>query len=37
VSQFRIEKLARRHAVDTFDCGEEPLNRFLNRYAFQNQ
>jgi GNAT superfamily N-acetyltransferase len=37
VSQFRIEKLARTHLVDMFDCGEEPLNRFLARYAFQNQ
>jgi len=37
VSRFRIEKLARKHAVDAFDCGEEPLNRFLVRYAFQNQ
>jgi len=37
VSQFRIEKLARSHAVEKFDCGEQPLNRFLTRYAFQNQ
>jgi GNAT superfamily N-acetyltransferase len=34
---FQIEKLARHHAVDDFDCGEEALNRFLSRYAFQNQ
>lgn len=34
---FKIEKLARHHAVDDFDCGEEALNRFLCRYAFQNQ
>lgn len=33
---FRIEKLARRHAVESFDCGEEPLNRFLIRYALAN-
>ena len=33
---YRIEKLARRHAVDSFDCGEEPLNRFLIRYALTN-
>lgn len=32
-----IEKLARHHAVDDFDCGEDALNRFLSRYAFQNQ
>jgi GNAT superfamily N-acetyltransferase len=37
VTEFHIEKLARKHAVDTLDCGEEPLNRFLKRYAFQNQ
>jgi predicted N-acetyltransferase YhbS len=23
--------------VDTFDCGREPLNRFLHRFALQNQ
>jgi GNAT superfamily N-acetyltransferase len=34
---FKIEKLARHHAVDDFDCGEEPLNRFLTRFAFANQ
>ena len=34
---FTIEKLARSHAVDTFDCGEEALNRFLARFAFPNQ
>ena len=32
-----IEKLARHHAVDDFDCGQEALNRFLTRYAFINQ
>jgi GNAT superfamily N-acetyltransferase len=32
-----IEKLDRRHDVDAFDCGKEPLNRFLQRYALQNQ
>lgn len=37
MTQFRIEKLHRRHAVDTFDCGEEPLNRFLARFALSNQ
>lgn len=37
MSRFRIEKLARKHAVEAFDCGEESLNRFLARYAFQNQ
>jgi GNAT superfamily N-acetyltransferase len=32
-----IEKLDRRHNVDPFDCGTEPLNQFLVRYALQNQ
>lgn len=34
---LRIEKLSRLHAIDRFDCGEDALNRFLARYAFQNQ
>ena len=34
---LRIEKLHRSHKLDTFDCGQEALNRFLIRYAFQNQ
>lgn len=34
---FRIEKLHRRHAVENYDCGEEPLNRFLVRFALPNQ
>jgi hypothetical protein len=33
----RIEKLSRDHQVDLFDCGQQPLNRFLVRYALQNQ
>lgn len=33
----RIEKLQQRHTVDTFDCGREELNRFLQQYALQNQ
>jgi len=33
----RIEKLRRDHAVEDFDCGREPLNRYLARYAWQNQ
>jgi GNAT superfamily N-acetyltransferase len=37
VVSFRIEKLSRTHAVDAFDCGRESLNRFLIRFAFQNQ
>jgi GNAT superfamily N-acetyltransferase len=34
---FGIEKLTRQHAVDDFDCGEDALNRFLSRFALQNQ
>ena len=34
---LRIEKLHRRHAVERFDCGREPLNRFLIRDALQSQ
>ena len=37
MSAFRIEKLARHHVLDGFDCGEEALNRFLLRFAFANQ
>ena len=37
MTAFRVEKLTRSHAVDRFDCGEEALNRFLLRYALQNQ
>ncbi len=34
---FRIEKLRRDHRVEGFDCGKEPLNRFLVRFALQSQ
>ncbi|PKU21544.1 GNAT family N-acetyltransferase [Telmatospirillum siberiense] len=34
---FYIEKLRRDHRVDGFDCGKEPLNRFLIRFALQSQ
>jgi GNAT superfamily N-acetyltransferase len=33
----RVEKLRREHAVEGFDCGQEQLNRYLWRYALQNQ
>lgn len=33
----RIEKLERHHGVESFDCGQEALNRFLARYALQSQ
>ena len=34
---LHVEKLHRGHGVETFDCGREALNRFLHRYALQNQ
>ena len=34
---LRIEKLRRDHRLEGFDCGKEPLNRFLLRYALQSQ
>ncbi len=37
MTPLRIEKLHRSHPVDEFDCGREALNRFLVRYALQNQ
>lgn len=37
MATFRIEKLQRIHNVEAFDCGQEDLNRFLTRYAHQNQ
>lgn len=37
MAELRIEKLDRSHVVDEFDCGREPLNRFLVRFALQNQ
>jgi len=33
----KIEKLRQDHAVGAFDCGNEALNRFLQRYALVNQ
>lgn len=32
-----VEKLSAVHEVDAFDCGKEPLNRFLERFALANQ
>jgi GNAT superfamily N-acetyltransferase len=37
VTPLHIEKLQRNHPVELFDCGREALNRFLIRYALQNQ
>jgi GNAT superfamily N-acetyltransferase len=36
-SERRVEKLRGDHPIGTFDCGSEPLNRYLLRYALQNQ
>ena len=33
----RVEKLRRDHPLEGFDCGREELNRYLLRYAWQNQ
>ena len=37
MTPLTIEKLQRTHKIDDFDCGREALNRFLSRYALQNQ
>lgn len=37
MTTFSIEKLARHHPVDAFDCGDEALNRFLWRFALASQ
>jgi len=36
-AERRVEKLRRDHIVESFDCGREELNRYLVRYAWQNQ
>jgi GNAT superfamily N-acetyltransferase len=33
----RVEKLRADHAIESFDCGREELNRYLLRYAWPNQ
>jgi GNAT superfamily N-acetyltransferase len=33
----RVEKLRADHSIESFDCGREELNRYLLRYASQNQ
>lgn len=33
----RIEKLQRRHEIESFDCGQDDRNRFLIRHALQSQ
>lgn len=37
MSKPHIEKLSASHNLENFDCGESALNRFLIRYALQNQ
>lgn len=37
MTNLKIEKLARSHAVESFDCGQEALDRFLIRFALHNQ
>lgn len=32
-----VEPLRAAHEVDAFDCGKEPLNRFLKRFAVANE
>ena len=32
-----MEKLCPDHAIESFDCGREELNRYLLRYAWANQ
>lgn len=36
-SQTSIEKLTAAHVVTNFDCGQIELNKFTQRYAYQNQ
>jgi GNAT superfamily N-acetyltransferase len=33
----RVEKLRADHPIESFDCGREELNRYVLRYAWQNQ
>jgi len=36
-AERRVEKLRLDHKIQEFDCGREELNRYLHRYAWQNQ
>ncbi len=36
-SRWLIQKLDRRHVVDSFNCGDAALNRHLARFALNNQ
>lgn len=33
----RVEKLRPDHPIESFDCGREELNHYLQRFAWQNQ
>lgn len=33
----RVEKLRPDHPIENFDCSQEELNRYLQRFAWQNQ
>lgn len=35
--RWTVQKLDRTHIVDAFDCGYEDLNRFISRFALNNQ
>ncbi len=35
--EWRVEKLNASHDLSRFDCGKEPLNRFVQRYALVGQ
>ena len=37
MSRYRIEPLKASHSLESFDCGDEALNRFLIRFALANQ
>ena len=37
MSRYRIEPLQASHTVETFDCGDDALNRFLIRFGLANQ
>jgi GNAT superfamily N-acetyltransferase len=36
-AERRVEKLRADHLLESFDCGRDELNRYLVRYAWQNQ
>lgn len=37
INKPRIEKLERHHDVNSFNCGQENLNRYLQDYALMSQ